>query len=232
VSVAAIVPAAGSGDRLGGGIPKAFRLLAGTTLLRRSADAVATSVDLVVVAVPADRRDVDWRNVDWRNAAVAALEGAACPTRVVAGGASRQASVAAALAVLPPDVDVVLVHDAARPLMPPAVVAAVIAAVRAGAPGVIPALAVTDTLKSVDASGRVLRTVDRTGLVAVQTPQGFRRDVLERAHRADPGVATDDAALVEALGIPVLTVPGDPAGFKITTPYDVVLAEALLGSRT
>jgi len=224
VSVAAIVPAAGSGDRLGGGIPKAFRLLAGTTLLRRSADAVATSVDLVVVAVPADRRDVDWRN-----AAVAALEGAACPTRVVAGGASRQASVAAALAVLPADVDVVLVHDAARPLMPPAVVAAVIAAVRAGAPGVIPALAVTDTLKSVDASGRVLRTVDRTGLVAVQTPQGFRRDVLERAHRADPGVATDDAALVEALGIPVLTVPGDPAGFKITTPYDVVLAEALLG---
>ncbi|MBA2414682.1 MAG: 2-C-methyl-D-erythritol 4-phosphate cytidylyltransferase [Geodermatophilaceae bacterium] len=224
MSVAAIVPAAGSGDRLGGGIPKAFRLLAGTTLLRRSADAVATSVDLVVVAVPADRRDVDWRN-----AAVAALEGAACPTRVVAGGASRQASVAAALAVLPPDVDVVLVHDAARPLMPPAVVAAVIAAVRAGAPGVIPALAVTDTLKSVDASGRVLRTVDRTGLVAVQTPQGFRRDVLERAHRADPGVATDDAALVEALGIPVLTVPGDPAGFKITTPYDVVLAEALLG---
>lgn len=224
MSVAAIVPAAGSGDRLGGGIPKAFRLLAGTTLLRRSADAVATSVDLVVVAVPADRRDVDWRN-----AAVAALEGAACPTRVVAGGASRQASVAAALAVLPADVDVVLVHDAARPLMPPAVVAAVIAAVRAGAPGVIPALAVTDTLKSVDASGRVLRTVDRTGLVAVQTPQGFRRDVLERAHRADPGVATDDAALVEALGIPVLTVPGDPAGFKITTPYDVVLAEALLG---
>ncbi len=224
MSVAAIVPAAGSGDRLGGGIPKAFRLLAGTTLLRRSADAVATSVDLVVVAVPADRRDADWRN-----AAVAALEGAACPTRVVAGGASRQASVAAALAVLPPDVDVVLVHDAARPLMPPAVVAAVIAAVRAGAPGVIPALAVTDTLKSVDASGRVLRTVDRTGLVAVQTPQGFRRDVLERAHRADPGVATDDAALVEALGIPVLTVPGDPAGFKITTPYDVVLAEALLG---
>ncbi len=224
MSVAAIVPAAGSGDRLGGGIPKAFRLLAGTTLLRRSADAVATSVDLVVVAVPADRRDADWRN-----AAVAALEGAACPTRVVAGGASRQASVAAALAVLPPDVDVVLVHDAARPLMPPAVVAAVIAAVRAGAPGVIPALAVPDTLKSVDASGRVLRTVDRTGLVAVQTPQGFRRDVLERAHRADPGVATDDAALVEALGIPVLTVPGDPAGFKITTPYDVVLAEALLG---
>ncbi|MBA3417853.1 MAG: 2-C-methyl-D-erythritol 4-phosphate cytidylyltransferase [Geodermatophilaceae bacterium] len=222
MTVAAIIPAAGSGKRLGGDTPKAFRLIAGTTLLRRSVDAVATSVDSVVVAVPPH----------WCVAAQAALAGAACPTAVVVGGATRQESVFVALTALAPSVDVVLVHDAARPLMPPAVVAAVVAAVHAGAAAVVPAVPVPDTVKSVDAAGRVIATVDRTALVAIQTPQGFRRDVLERAHGVASAVATDDAALVEALGIPVVTVPGHPAGFKITTPYDVVLAEALLGSRT
>lgn len=221
MTVAAIIPAAGSGRRLGGGTPKAFRLLAGRTLLRRSADTLAQSVDCIIVAVPAD----------WYEVAAADLHGVTCPTRVVVGGATRQDSVVAALCEFPPEVDVVLVHDAARPLMPAAVVEAVIAAVRAGAPAVVPALPVADTLKSLDGAGRVIRTVDRTALAAIQTPQGFRRDVLERAHAAAPAAATDDAALVEALGIPVVTVPGDPAGFKITTPYDVVLAEALLGAR-
>lgn len=221
MSVAAIIPAAGSGRRLGGGIPKAFRLLAGTSLLRRSADAVAAFVGSIVVAVPAD----------WCDAAADTLAGAACRTTVVVGGETRQASVIAAFAVLPPEVDLVLVHDAARPLVPAAVVQAVVDAVRAGAAAVVPALAVADTLKVVDSGGRVLRTVDRSALVAVQTPQGFRRDVLERAHRAALPIRTDDAALVEELGISVVTVPGHPAAFKITTPYDVVLAEALLAVR-
>ncbi len=222
MSIAAIIPAAGSGQRLGGGTPKAFRQLGGTTMLRRGSDAVSAAADIIVVAVPAG----------WRDAAAAALAGAAYPVVVVLGGATRQASVAAALAVLPADVDLVLVHDAARPLMPAAVVAAVVAALRAGAAAVVPALAVTDTLKRLDPTGRVTGTVDRAGLAAIQTPQGFRRDVLDRAHRGASSVATDDAALVEALGVPVATVPGDPAGLKITTPYDVLVAEALLGLRT
>ena len=222
MSIAAIIPAAGSGQRLGGGTPKAFRQLGGTTMLRRGSDAVSAAADIIVVAVPAG----------WCDAAAAALAGAAYPVVVVLGGATRQASVAAALAVLPADVDLVLVHDAARPLMPAAVVAAVVAALRAGAAAVVPALAVTDTLKRLDPTGRVTGTVDRAGLAAIQTPQGFRRDVLDRAHRGASSVATDDAALVEALGVPVATVPGDPAGLKITTPYDVLVAEALLGLRT
>ncbi|MBA2552430.1 MAG: 2-C-methyl-D-erythritol 4-phosphate cytidylyltransferase [Geodermatophilaceae bacterium] len=219
ISVAAIIPAAGSGQRLGGGSPKAFQPLAGTTLLRRSVNAVAPYVDVIVVAVP----------TAWCEVASEILVGTACPVIVVVGGATRQESVVAALAILPPEVDVVLVHDAARPLVPPTVVTAVLAELQAGASAVVPALPVADTLKYVDAAGQVVGTLDRTALAAIQTPQGFRRDILERAHRAAPAVATDDAALVEVLGIPVLTVPGDPAGFKITTPYDVVLAEALLG---
>lgn len=221
MTVAAIVPAAGSGQRLGGGTPKAFRLLAGTTMLRRSAEVVAGCVDSVIVAVPAR----------WYDAAIVDLADTGCPVTVVVGGSTRQESVLAALAVLPPSVEIVLVHDAARPLMPSAVGVAVVAAVRAGAPAVVPALSVTDTLKTVNTSGRVTGTVDRAGLVAVQTPQGFSREVLMRAHRAASSTATDDAALVEALGIPVHTIPGDPAGFKITTPCDVVMAEALLGGR-
>lgn len=219
MSLAAIIPAAGSGRRLGSDTPKAFQLIAGTTLVRRSADALAAYVDVIVVAAP----------VDWCEAAETALAGTACPVTVVVGGATRQASVVAALAALPAEVHIVLVHDAARPLVPPKVVTAVLAALQAGAPAVVPAVPVVDTLKYVAAAGRVIGTLDRTTLAAIQTPQGFRREVLERAHRSCPGVATDDAALVEALGIPVSTVPGDPAAFKITTPYDVVLAEALLG---
>ncbi len=180
------------------------------------------AVDRIVVAAPSG----------WCQSATATLWGSAVPVTVVVGAATRQGSVRAALAVLPPEVDVVLVHDAARPLIPPAVVEAVLAAVRAGAAAAVPVLPVIDTLKSVDATGTVVGTVDRSMLAAVQTPQGFRREVLEQAHRqASSAALTDDAGLVEALGIAVRTVPGDPAGFKITTPYDVVLAEALLGRR-
>jgi 2-C-methyl-D-erythritol 4-phosphate cytidylyltransferase len=150
---------------------------------------------------------------------------------VVAGGDSRQESVAAALAALPADVDAVLVHDAARAFVPPAVTARVVEALDAGAPAVVPALPVPDTVKRVSGA-RVLATVDRTSLRAVQTPQGFRRDVLERAHAHGTPGATDDAGLVESLGLPVTVVEGSAEAFKVTGPLDLLLAEALLRSRT
>jgi 2-C-methyl-D-erythritol 4-phosphate cytidylyltransferase len=138
--------------------------------------------------------------------------------------------VAAALAVLPAEVDVVLVHDAARPLVPPALVDAVVRAVRDGAPAVVPGVPVTDTVKRVDAAGVVIETPPREQLRAVQTPQGFRRDVLLRAHALPRGAAepTDDAGLVETLGEPVLVVPGADEAFKVTRPADLGRAEALL----
>ncbi|PRY11108.1 2-C-methyl-D-erythritol 4-phosphate cytidylyltransferase [Kineococcus rhizosphaerae] len=148
---------------------------------------------------------------------------------VVPGGAERQDSVRAGLDAVPDDVDVVLVHDAARCLTPPAVFAAVVARVRAGAPGVVPVLPVSDTVKRV-AAERVLETVDRSELVAVQTPQGFSAPVLRAVHAAAvPGAAaTDDAGMLEALGHVVVTVPGDDRAFKVTRPLDLVLARALL----
>jgi 2-C-methyl-D-erythritol 4-phosphate cytidylyltransferase len=139
--------------------------------------------------------------------------------------------VARALAALPAEVDLVLVHDAARCLVPPAVVEAVVAALRAGAPAVVPVLPVGDTIKQVDAAGGVVRTVPRAALRAVQTPQGFARDVLERAHRTGAPGATDDASLVEALGLPVATVAGAEEAFKVTRPLDLLLAEAVLRGR-
>jgi 2-C-methyl-D-erythritol 4-phosphate cytidylyltransferase len=161
------------------------------------------------------------------------------PCLVVAGGATRSLSVREALAALPPDIDVVLVHDAARPLAPVALVEAVEAAVRAGHPAVVPGLPVVDTVKQVAATARgtdeVVGTVDRAALRAVQTPQGFRRDVLQDAYRdaAAAGVldATDDAGLVERLGVPVAVVPGDERAFKVTRPLDLLLADAVLAQR-
>jgi 2-C-methyl-D-erythritol 4-phosphate cytidylyltransferase len=148
---------------------------------------------------------------------------------VIAGGVTRQASVAAALQVLPSDVDVVLVHDAARGLAPATVAEGVIAAVRAGADAVVPVMPLADTVKEVDSAGWVRRTLDRAALRAVQTPQGFRRLVLERAHQsASTGDSFDDASLVEALGLTVRTVPGDPAALKVTTPIDLLTVAALV----
>lgn len=146
---------------------------------------------------------------------------------VVAGGAERGESVAAGLAALPSDVEIVLVHDAARCLTPVAVFDRVVAAVRSGAPAVVPGLAVVDTIKEVDDSGTVVGTPDRGRLRAIQTPQGFRRAVLGRAH-ALPDGATDDAALVERLGEPVLVVAGDPRALKITTADDLDTAGRIL----
>lgn len=217
--VGAVVPAAGAGTRLGPGAPKALRVLAGEPLLvhalrrLRACDAVGP----VVAVVPAGTE-----------AEVAELA-AGLDVLVVAGGAERQDSVAAGLAALPADVDLVLVHDAARALVPVEVVARVVAALAGGAPAVVPVLPVADTVKRVDGDGRVCATVPRADLRAVQTPQGFRRDVLVEAHARAGTPATDDAALVEALGVPVQTVAGAPEAFKVTTAFDLLVAEAVIG---
>jgi 2-C-methyl-D-erythritol 4-phosphate cytidylyltransferase len=142
--------------------------------------------------------------------------------------------VRAGLAAVPADADVIAVHDAARPLAAPALYAAVVAAVRAGADGAIPGIPVADTLKRVDARGHeqvIVGTVDRSALVAAQTPQAFRADVLRAAH-ASGDDATDDAALVEARGGKVVIVPGDPSNLKLTGPRDLAVAAALLEVRS
>lgn len=144
----------------------------------------------------------------------------------VAGGTTRSDSVRAGLAAVAPEAVIVVVHDAARPLAPAALFTAVVAAVRDGADGAVPGLPVADTLKRVDGS-RVVATVDRDGLVAVQTPQAFRAAALRAAYAAG-GAATDDAALVEAAGGTVVVVPGDPSNLKLTTPEDLAWAARLV----
>ena len=223
--VAAIVPAAGRGERLGPGAPKALRLLGGLPMLVHAVRALsqARSVDLVIVAGPPDVApgELDLHAYD-------------LPTevRVVAGGATRQESVRRALAALAADIDVVLVHDAARPLAPSELADAVVAAVRAGADAVVPGLTVSDTMKQVDVSGRVVATLRRDDLRAIQTPQGFRRATLESAHAsAGDDEATDDAGLVERAGGTVHVIAGHPEAFKVTRPVDLVFAEAVLAAR-
>jgi 2-C-methyl-D-erythritol 4-phosphate cytidylyltransferase len=231
--VAVLVPAAGMGVRLGPGGPKALRTLAGVPLLGHTLRriAAAPSVAAVVVAAPPDAMDAV------RALAAAAFTGVDAAARgatliVVPGGASRQESVAAALAAAPPDLDIVLVHDAARALVPTALVEAVAAAVRQGRDAVIPVLPVVDTIKEVAGDGVVVNTVDRAVLRAVQTPQGFRRSVLAEAHRRAEGrgAVTDDAGLVERLGVRVHCVPGSERAVKITRPFDLALAEHLLAT--
>jgi len=217
--VAVLVPAAGSGARLGPGGPKALRLLDGEPLLVHAIRrvAAAASVRLIVVAAPA--ADVE---------AVRDLLAPVAPVTVVAGGAERQQSVALALACVPADVEIVLVHDAARALTPSRLIESVAAAVRAGRPAVIPVLPVVDTIKEVGPGDLVLGTVDRSALRSVQTPQGFRHDVLAAVHAAAADPLTDDAGLVEKAGLPVCCVPGSELAMKITRPLDLILAEALL----
>ena len=217
--VAVLVPAAGAGVRLGPGGPKALRLLAGESVLVHAVRrvAAAASVRLIVVAAPPGEVE-----------AVRQLLAPVAPVTVVAGGAERQQSVAAALAVVPAEVGIVLVHDAARALTPATLVEQVAAAVRSGRPAVIPVLPVVDTIKEVGPGEVVLGTIDRSALRSVQTPQGFRRDVLAAAHGAGLDPHTDDAGMVEKAGVPVTCVPGSELAMKITRPLDLILAEALL----
>lgn len=216
-----LVPAAGCGERLGGDSPKALRELGGDPLLRHAARrlAGAPSVGHIVVAVPAGTEKLV-------RGLLSSVTGA--DVSVVVGGVDRQDSVAAALDAAPSAYQIVLVHDAARPLVPPDLAERVVVAVREGHDAVIPVIEVVDTVKQVDADGRVVATVDRTTLRRVQTPQGFRRSVLADAHSAARDSATDDAGLVERLGLPVHTVPGSEYAMKITRPYDLTIAELLL----
>jgi 2-C-methyl-D-erythritol 4-phosphate cytidylyltransferase len=222
---AAIVPAAGRGERLGPGTPKALRLLGGAPLLVHAVRSLARArlVDLVVVAAPPDQVD--------QVRALLADHHSGAALAVLAGGTTRQESVRRALAGLPDSVQTVLVHDAARPLAPVELVDAVAAAVIDGEVAVVPGLPVADTVKRVHADA-VVETLDRTSLRAIQTPQGFARATLEEAHLgASDEEATDDAALVERLGRRVVVVPGAEEAFKVTRPLDLLLAEAVLGRR-
>lgn len=230
MTTAAIVPAAGRGERLGPGTPKALRLLGGVPMLVHAVRALARArlVDLVVVAAPPD-------DASGVRALLSGHELGA-DVQVVSGGASRQESVSRALAALPAEVDVVLVHDAARPLAPVELVDAVAARVRGGAVAVVPTVPIADTVKRVNGSAdadRVVETLDRGALRAVQTPQGFRREVLQAAHAASDGArdVTDDAGLVERTGAVVTAIPGSEEAFKVTRPIDLLLAEALLARR-
>ncbi len=221
--VAVLVPAAGLGVRLGPGGPKALRLLGGEPLLVHAVRRIAAAPEVGWIGVAAPAAEVS---------GVTALVAPLAPVTVVAGGATRQASVSAALAAVPSGFEIILVHDAARALAPASLVTAVADAVRAGHDAVIPVLPVVDTIKEVAASGAVVGTVDRSVLRAVQTPQGFRRDVLEAAHAAAVDEHTDDAGMVEKLGVAVHCVPGHEAALKITRPVDLLIAEALLGAAT
>ena len=216
VSAAAILVAAGSGVRLGAAGPKAFVEVGGRSLLAHALERFVAhpAIGEVVVAIPAG--------------VPAEL---VAPARAVVGGATRQESVAAGLAAVG-DAEFVLVHDVARPFVPAAVIDAVLAALVAGADAAVPVVAIHDTVRRIDARGALVETVDRTTLVAVQTPQGFRRAVLAEAHaRGAELTATDDAVLVEAIGGTVVAVPGDDAAFKITTPADLARAAAHLAER-
>jgi 2-C-methyl-D-erythritol 4-phosphate cytidylyltransferase len=210
MTVAAVLVAGGSGARLGSDVPKAFVSVGGRTLVEHAMHRFTRHVAHTVLVVPAG----------WESQVDASV--------VVCGGATRQASVDAGLRAVPAGVEYVLVHDVARPFVPDEVIVRVLAALRAGADAVIPAMPVTDTIKRVDGAGAVLGTVDRAELVAVQTPQGFRRSVLEAAHASGHPDATDDALLVEQAGGRVVTVAGDELAFKITTPWDLAMAEQVV----
>jgi 2-C-methyl-D-erythritol 4-phosphate cytidylyltransferase len=209
VHVWAVVVAAGRGERFGA--PKQYEPLGGRRVLDWALEAAGAHADGVVLVVPPER----------------AADPEPAARAVVAGGSTRSASVRAGLAAVPDEAEVVLVHDAARPLAPPEVFDAVLAAVAAGADGAVPGLPVTDTVKRVAPDGAVLETLDRHQLVTVQTPQAFRVGALRAAHAAE-AEASDDAALVEAAGGRVVVVPGAPAAAKVTAPSDLPALEAEL----
>ena len=221
--VGAVVPAAGRGERFGGGTPKALIPLHGRPLLQYSLEVLQSvdEVEMIVVAAPSGAVDAVRR--------LAQTAGLGKVIAVVAGGADRQASVARGLEALPPGPGLVLVHDGARPFLPPALVRDVVAAAARDG-GAVAAVPVDDTIKSGD-QGWVETTLDRSRLFRIQTPQAFRRAILEEAHRAaahEGFHGTDDSALVERMGQRVRLVPGTATNLKVTLPEDLALAEALL----
>jgi 2-C-methyl-D-erythritol 4-phosphate cytidylyltransferase len=219
MSVWAVIAAAGSGERLGLDRPKAFANLRDRPLLAESLERLEGSdwIDSIVVAAPPD----------WEEPVILLAEELGCGkvAEAVTGGATRAASVATAIAVVPEDAAVVLVHDAARPVLPEVVIERVLTALNEGWDGAIPVMPLADTVKRVE-SDRVVETVEREGLAVAQTPQAFVAPVLRAALSDDE--ATDCSALVEARGGRVKAVPGDPRLIKITEPADLEAVEHLL----
>jgi 2-C-methyl-D-erythritol 4-phosphate cytidylyltransferase len=217
----ALIVAAGTGDRLGIDRPKAFATLGGRPLLAESIDRLDCCpwVDAIVIAAPPG----------WEESVILLAEEIAASKVVscVTGGATRAESVRAALAEVPDDAVVVLVHDAARPLVDDAVVERVLAPLAEGFDGAVPGLPVSDTVKKVEGHV-VVETIDRAELVGVQTPQAFLTDPLRRAYSGDLAGATDCASLVERRGGRVAVVDGDPRLLKVTTPADLALVESWL----
>jgi 2-C-methyl-D-erythritol 4-phosphate cytidylyltransferase len=217
----AVLVAAGAGERLGLDRPKAFAALGGRPLLAESLDRLDRCpwIDAIVVAAPPG----------WEEPAILLSEELAASKVVscVTGGASRAESVRLGLVDVGPDAVVVLVHDAARPLVSDAIVQRVLGPLAEGYDGAVPGLPVPDTLKRVDGAS-VVETVSREGLVAVQTPQAFLAPTLRRAYDTDVSGVTDCASLVERSGGRIAVVEGDPRLFKITTPADLDLAESLV----
>ena len=214
---AAIIAGAGMGHRLGAEIPKALIQIQGMTLLERAFISLSKVVDEIVITAPAGYEE-QFKAIVGQSA------------EVVTGGLLRSDSIRVALKALSPSVESVLIHDAARALASSALAAKVLDELRSGQSAVIPVLKVIDTIKEIDRDGFVRTTPDRSSLVAAQTPQGFNRQVLERAHSASDD-ATDDAALVEAIGVKVKTIEGEASAFKITTKEDIGQALLLLSPR-
>jgi 2-C-methyl-D-erythritol 4-phosphate cytidylyltransferase len=221
VSVWAVLAAAGSGERLGADRPKAFVRLGDQPLLGESLARLDESdwIDAIVVAAPPG----------WEEPAILLAEELGCSkvSSCVTGGATRAESVRLALAEVPAEAAVVLVHDAARPILDDAVIERVVTALNEGWDGIVPAVAVPDTVKRVDGD-RVVETIDRDELRLAQTPQAFPSEVLRRAFEGDVGGASDCASLVEARGGRVKVVPGDLRLMKITDVSDLERAAALL----
>jgi 2-C-methyl-D-erythritol 4-phosphate cytidylyltransferase len=221
VSVWAVLAAAGRGERLGSDRPKAFARLGGRPLLAESLERLEESgwIDAIVIAAPPD----------WEEPSILVAEEIAATkvSSAVTGGASRSESVRLALEEVPAEAAVVLVHDAARPLLPEDVIERVLAPLSEGWDGVVPAVPLADTVKRVEGD-RVVETLSREDLVAVQTPQAFLADALRRAVSGDVSSATDCASLVESQGGRIKVVEGDPRLLKVTDAEDLALVESWL----
>jgi len=222
VSVWAVLAAAGRGERLGSDRPKAFARLGGRPLLAESLERLEDSgwIDAIVIAAPPD----------WEEPSILVAEEIAATkvSSAVTGGASRSESVRLALEEVPAEAAVVLVHDAARPLLPEEVIERVLAPLSEGWDGVVPAVPLADTVKRVEGD-RVVETLSREDLVAVQTPQAFLADALRRAVSGDVSSATDCSSLVESQGGRIKVVEGDPRLLKVTDAEDLALVESWLG---
>ncbi len=221
MSVWAVLAAAGRGERLGSDRPKAFARLGGRPLLAESLERLEGSdwIDFIVIAAPAE----------WEEPAILLAEelGAGKVSSVVTGGASRSESVREAMAEVADDAAVVLVHDAARPLLPDEVIERVLAPLSEGWDGVVPGLPLSDTVKRVEGD-RVVETLSRGELATVQTPQAFLTSILREALRDDVANASDCASLVEARGGRVKVVEGDRRLLKVTSAEDLAVVEAWL----